>query len=242
MKHSQTHPFWHSAACCFLSSVALASVTFACFQLHDLPSVAALLYMVIIVLVSLQGRFIPAIFASIAAIFCLDYFFVKPIFRIELAETLDVVALVAYLTTALVVTGLLSRVRKAFRALVVPGLLSRVRKSFRELLRSEARLAESEQRRAVQLAKANEALRGCLDRLAQVPELDDFLGQVMAAITGQLGAFFSTLRMLNVEQNRLTLELVFQEDRVLSPVEAGFPEAWRSGPPNEPHLPAYQAQ
>ncbi|HEY4783019.1 MAG TPA: DUF4118 domain-containing protein, partial [Chthoniobacterales bacterium] len=215
MKHSQTHPFWHSAALCFLSSVALASVTFACFQLHDLPSVAALLYMVIIVLVSLQGRFIPAIFASIAAIFCLDYFFVKPIFRIELAETLDVVALVAYLTTALVVTGLLSRVRK----------------SFRELLRSEARLAESEQRRAVQLAKANEALRGCLDRLAQVPELDDFLGQVMAAITGQLGAFFSTLRMLNVEQNRLTLELVFQEDRVLSPAEAGFPEAWRSVPP-----------
>jgi signal transduction histidine kinase len=64
----------------------------------------------------------------------------------------------------------------------------------------------------------------------------------MAAISGQLGAFFSTLRMLNVEQNRLTLELVFQEDRVLSPAEAGFPEAWRSVPPDEQHLAAYRAQ
>jgi signal transduction histidine kinase len=226
MKPSQTHPFWRSAALCFLGLVALASVTFACSRLHDLPSVAALLYMVIIVLVSLQGRLIPAIFASIVAIFCLDYFFVKPVFRIALTETLDVVALVAYLTTAVIITGLLSRVRK----------------SFQELLRSEARLAESEQRRAAQLAKANEALRGCLDRLAQVPELDDFLGQVMAAITGQLGAFFSTLRMLNLEQNRLTLELVFREDRVLSPAEAGFPEEWRSLSPDEHHLTTYQAQ
>src|SRR5207244_2540377 len=111
-----------------------------------------------------------------------------------------------------------------------------------ERKQAQEALRISEQRRIAQLAKANEALRGCLDTLAQVPELDDFLGQVMATITGQLGAFFSTLRMLNVEQNRLTLELVFQEDRVLSPVEAGFPEAWRSVPPDERHLAAYQAQ
>ena len=45
--------------------------------------------------------------------------------------------------------------------------------------------------RATELAKANEALRGCLDALASVPELDDFLGQVMAAITRQLGAVSS---------------------------------------------------
>ena len=39
------------------------------------------------------------------------------------------------------------------------------------------------QQRATELAKANEALRGCLDALASVPKLDEFLGQVMAAIT-----------------------------------------------------------
>ena len=39
------------------------------------------------------------------------------------------------------------------------------------------------QQRATELAKANEALRGCLDALASVPKPDEFLGQMMAAIT-----------------------------------------------------------
>ena len=88
------------------------------------------------------------------------------------------------------------------------------------------------QQRAAELAKANEAIRGCLDALASVPELDDFLGQVMTAITRQLGAVSSTLRMLNREQNTLTLELVFQNDRVMSPGEASYPESLRSLSPD----------
>jgi PAS domain S-box-containing protein len=84
------------------------------------------------------------------------------------------------------------------------------------------------QQRATELAKANEALRGCLDALASVPELDDFLGQVMAVITRHLGAVASTLRVLNLKQNTLTMELLFQDGRVMSPSEANFPESWRS--------------
>jgi PAS domain S-box-containing protein len=84
------------------------------------------------------------------------------------------------------------------------------------------------QQRATELAKANEAFRGCLDALASVPALDDFLGQVMAAITRQLGAVSSTLWMRNYEQNTLTLELLFQDGRVMSPAEAKYPEEWRS--------------
>jgi two-component system, NarL family, sensor kinase len=86
------------------------------------------------------------------------------------------------------------------------------------------------QQRATELAKANEALRGCLDALASVPELDDFLGHVMAAITRQLGAVSSTLRVRNFELNTLPLELVFQDDRVMTPKEAKYPERWQSVP------------
>jgi PAS domain S-box-containing protein len=68
--------------------------------------------------------------------------------------------------------------------------------------------------RAAELARANDALRGCLDALASVPDLDDFLGQVMAAMTRQLGALSSTLRMRNAEQNTMPLEIVFQDGRV----------------------------
>ncbi len=80
------------------------------------------------------------------------------------------------------------------------------------------------QQRAAELAKANEAFRGCLDALASVPELDDFLGQVMAAITRQLGAVSSTLRVRNFEKNTLPLELVFQDGRVMTPDEAKYPD------------------
>jgi PAS domain S-box-containing protein len=84
------------------------------------------------------------------------------------------------------------------------------------------------QQREIQLGRANEALRGCLDALASVRELDDFLGQVMATMTRQFGAVSSTLRVRNFERNTLPLELVFQDGRVMSPDEAKYPEKWRN--------------
>jgi predicted ATPase/signal transduction histidine kinase len=98
------------------------------------------------------------------------------------------------------------------------------------------------QQRATELAKANQALRGCLDALASVPELDDFLGQVMAAITRQLGAVSSTLRVRNFEQNTLPLELVFQDSRVMTPDEAKYPEHWQSVSLQEQRFPFFLDQ
>ncbi|HYY31440.1 MAG TPA: GAF domain-containing protein [Chthoniobacterales bacterium] len=90
--------------------------------------------------------------------------------------------------------------------------------------------------RAAELAKANEALRGCLDSLASVPDLDEFLGQVMAAMTRQLGAASSVLRLRNFERNVLTLDLVFQDGRIMTPAEAKYPERLRTIPLDERQL------
>src|SRR5712672_564213 len=79
-----------------------------------------------------------------------------------------------------------------------------------------------------ELTRANEAMRQCLDGLTSVAELDDFLGQMMAAMTRQLGAVSSTLRIRNFEQNTLPLQFVFQEGRVMAPGEAKYPECWQS--------------
>jgi signal transduction histidine kinase len=222
-------------------------MTFVCFQLNVRAAVASLLYMVVIVLVSLQRRLIPAVLVSLAAVACLDYFFVEPFFRLALAESLSVAALVAYLTAAIVITGLLSRVQKSVDELRRSE--ARLRQANEELRveigerkQAQEALRISEQRRLAQLARANEALRGSIDSLAQVPELDDFLGQVMAAITRQLGAVFSTLRMLDAEQKRLTLELVFRDNRVWSPDEAEFPENWRSRSLEEENYSRYLSQ
>jgi two-component system, NarL family, sensor kinase len=92
------------------------------------------------------------------------------------------------------------------------------------------------QQRTAELAKANEALRGCLDALAAVPNLDELLGQVMAAITRELGGTSSILRLRNFEKNCLTVDLVFQDGRVMTPAEAKYPEWFRSIPLDERQL------
>ncbi len=85
-------------------------------------------------------------------------------------------------------------------------------------------------RRTIELAKANEVLRGCLDALAAVPNLDEFLGQVMAAITRELRGTSSVLRLRNFETNCLTVDLVFQDGRVMNPAETKYPEWFQSIP------------
>ena len=84
------------------------------------------------------------------------------------------------------------------------------------------------QQRVAQLAKANAALRDFLDRLASVPQLDEFIGQVMAAMTGQLGAVSSTLSLFGADDQTLTLKLIYQDGRVRSLDEIGYPNHIRS--------------
>jgi PAS domain S-box-containing protein len=113
------------------------------------------------------------------------------------------------------VCGIATDITDSKRAEEMQAALAREREMFAE-------------QRAIQLGRANEAFRECLDALASVRELDDFLGQVMATMTRQLGAVSSTLRVLDFKQNTMTLELLFQDGRVMSPDEAKYPEKWRT--------------
>jgi DNA-binding NarL/FixJ family response regulator/signal transduction histidine kinase len=79
-------------------------------------------------------------------------------------------------------------------------------------------------RRAAKLTDANEALRKCLDSLASVPDVDDFLGQLIGAITRQLSASSSALFLRNGEPDSLTLKLAFHGGRIMTPPEANYPE------------------
>jgi PAS domain S-box-containing protein len=96
-----------------------------------------------------------------------------------------------------------------------------------EQAKQSALVAEREsaaRERAAELAKANEALLQCLDALASVSELDEFLGQVMVATTRQLNAVSSVLRLRDFERNALTLDLAFEDGRVMTPAEVNYPE------------------
>jgi C4-dicarboxylate-specific signal transduction histidine kinase len=113
MDHNRTFRFWRSAAQCLLGSIALALLTFVCFRYDVNPTTVALLYLIVIVLVSLRGSFIPSAIVSIIAYLCLDSFFTAPLFHPAMNQPLDVVAPIAFLTTAYVITRLMSKMRRS---------------------------------------------------------------------------------------------------------------------------------
>jgi PAS domain S-box-containing protein len=115
MNHNRTYGFWRSAAQCLFGAVVLALLTYICFRLRVNSTTVALLYLIVIVLVSLTSGFIPAAFVSIVAYVCLDSFFTAPLFHLAMSEPLDVVAPVAFMTTSFVITRLMSKVRKSFQ-------------------------------------------------------------------------------------------------------------------------------
>jgi len=101
----------HDVAVLLVGVIALAAVTGLYFWL-DWPLVtAALTYLTVVVLASLVGSYPSLVALSLIAVGCLNYFFTPPIFSFRVDYPQDVIALVAFLITSLIVTGLVRRVR-----------------------------------------------------------------------------------------------------------------------------------
>ena len=112
MKHRRTYTFWRIAAECLLASIVLAVLTFVAFRLHATTAMAALLFFFFIVLVSLWARFITSVFACILAVLCFNYFFARPIFDLRVRDPRDIAIVVAFSSTGLVISRLMSRIRQ----------------------------------------------------------------------------------------------------------------------------------
>jgi K+-sensing histidine kinase KdpD len=89
--------------------VALASLTGLCGWLGFRPVSAALLFLILIVLLSLAGSFFGAIALSFLALGSFVYFFSPRIFRLDYFQ--DVVTIVTFLFTSLIVTSLVRQLR-----------------------------------------------------------------------------------------------------------------------------------
>jgi PAS domain S-box-containing protein len=101
---------------CGVGVVGLAALTVVLTRLHFR---SALLYLIVVVFVSLTGDFVAAAVVSGIAWLCLAYFLSPQTFLAGLGDPLNVVALLAFLTTAFVVTRLVSRRRTMFRELQI---------------------------------------------------------------------------------------------------------------------------
>jgi C4-dicarboxylate-specific signal transduction histidine kinase len=74
---------------------------------------AALSLLIVIVLISTLGTYVSSVILSIVAVGCLLYFFTAPVYSFRLERVDDIVALCAFLTSSIVITGLAARIRSA---------------------------------------------------------------------------------------------------------------------------------
>jgi len=89
-----------------------ALITGICFRLRLSFATTAFLYLIVVVLQSLTGSLASSAVVSFVTVGCLDYFFVPPIFSLQVTNPLDGVALLSFLITGLVITRLTTQVRK----------------------------------------------------------------------------------------------------------------------------------
>jgi PAS domain S-box-containing protein len=115
MTRNTARTLWLPAAQTLLGSTGVAGLTYICYRLHLGVATTALLDLVVVVLLSLTGSFAASAVVSLVATLCLHYFFITPRFSWRIDDLLDIVALAAFLTTTLVITRLLSKVRESLR-------------------------------------------------------------------------------------------------------------------------------
>jgi two-component system, OmpR family, sensor histidine kinase KdpD len=98
-----------------LGASVVALMTAASFRLHFDLATASPLYLLAVVSQSLAGDFVSSAVVSVLAVGCLDYFFVTPLFSFAVTGPLNVVPLISFLVTSLVITKLVSRIRTEAR-------------------------------------------------------------------------------------------------------------------------------
>jgi C4-dicarboxylate-specific signal transduction histidine kinase len=72
---------------------------------------AALSLLIVIVLLSTLGTYVTSVLLSFVAAGCLSYFFSPPLYSLRVERLEDIVALCAFLTSSIVITGLAAKIR-----------------------------------------------------------------------------------------------------------------------------------
>jgi two-component system sensor histidine kinase KdpD len=98
--------------CATLADAVLATV---CYRLQLNLATVSLVFLLGVVLQSTGATFISSIVASVIAAGFLDYFFIDPVLTWRIASPFDMVVLVAFITTSLVITRFASRARDEAR-------------------------------------------------------------------------------------------------------------------------------
>src|SRR5215475_6601695 len=111
MRRDSTFQFQHSATQCSLGSIGVAAVTFFGYWLELNIATVSFAYLVLIALLSLIGGLVGSVVLAIVAAAALVYFFAAPLHNLWVEDPADVAVVVAFLTTAVVIIGLMAQLR-----------------------------------------------------------------------------------------------------------------------------------
>jgi hypothetical protein len=111
MKSIPIERLGYLAALWLCGTLALAATTWVCFQFQLNLATTSLAYLIAIVLLSLLDSLISSIVLSVVAVALLNYFFVEPLFTLQVEYAQDSAALIVFVITSIVITSLVRRVR-----------------------------------------------------------------------------------------------------------------------------------
>jgi two-component system sensor histidine kinase KdpD len=106
------YPIWRSFIRTGPGCLVIGVITYLCYHFRLNLSITGFVYLIVVVLQSLLGNFTSSAAVSVLAVLCLDFFFTAPLFSFEVTNPLDVLALISFLTTGLVITRLTTKMRE----------------------------------------------------------------------------------------------------------------------------------
>ena len=180
MKGSPLEGSRRSIASFLLGCIVLAFVTFVCVRLHTRLAIVAVLYLLTIVIISLQCRFFVTLLCSVLAFLGLDYFFTSPVFSLAVTRPEDIAALFTFSTTALIVSALGSKVRKSSLA-----LLPSEAKHLDELREALSDILSDADRASAVIARIRAVVENAPPQKSRL-NINETIGEVIALARGEL--------------------------------------------------------
>lgn len=107
----QESAFWRSAKWSAIGTFSVVLLTLLMYTLQLNLTTAGFCFLLDLVLLCLAGDFTSSVVVSVLAVASLEYFFTYPRFSFQVQNPLDIVALVSFLVTGLVITRLVTKVR-----------------------------------------------------------------------------------------------------------------------------------
>jgi C4-dicarboxylate-specific signal transduction histidine kinase len=112
MKRTWRSRLGPSVLICLGGSAGIAAFCYACLLIGLHFAATGFLVLMIVAVLSLVGDILAAVILSIVAVACLNFFFVEPVFSFDVESLESGIAMLAFLTTSLIITGLTAKVRR----------------------------------------------------------------------------------------------------------------------------------